>query len=186
VSLVAFVVDVHRALSDAGLPHAFGGALALAHVADPRGTVDVDVNVFAPFDDAATVLHGIAALGLHAERPPDEWLRAAGIRLRPDHGGYPLDLFLSLDERYAEIEQRCVNHPFGPEKVVLPFLSAEDLALFKLSFGRDKDWVDLRSIATSRPGLDVDYIERQLIALRGPRMYPRVARLRSLLRAATG
>ena len=29
--------------------------------------------------------------------------------------------------------------------------------------------------------LDVDYIERQLIELRGPTMYPRLARLRSFL-----
>lgn len=95
-------------------------------------------------------------------------------------------MFPSLDERYDEIRRRCVNHPFGSEQEVLPFLSAEDLALFKLSFGRDKDWVDLRAIAQSTPTLDLDYIESQIVALRGPGMYPRVARLRALVRAAAG
>lgn len=53
--------------------------------------------------------------------------------------------------------------------------------MFKLCFGRDKDWVDLRQIVRSGLALDADHIERQLIALRGPTMYPRLARLRSLL-----
>ena len=70
----------------------------------------------------------------------------------------------------------------GPDAVELPFLSAEDLALFKLSFGRDKDWVDVRAIAESVHELDIDYIERQLIGLRGPAMHPRVARLRGMRR----
>ena len=65
---------------------------------------------------------------------------------------------------------------------VLPFLSAEDLAMFKLMFGRPQDWVDLRAIARARPTLDVEYIERQVVSLRGPTMYPRVARLRGYLR----
>jgi len=65
---------------------------------------------------------------------------------------------------------------------VLPFLSAEDLSVFKLSSARPQDWVDLRAIAAARPDLDVDYVERQLVGLRGPTMYARVARLRSFLR----
>ena len=93
-------------------------------------------------------------------------------------------MFPSLDGRYDEVERRCVNHPFGPERLVLPFLSVEDLAVFKLSFGRDKDWVDLRAIARVRPGIDIDYIERQLVGLRGPGMHPRVVRLRALVREA--
>lgn len=46
-----------------------------------------------------------------------------------------------------------------------------------------KDWVDLAAIADAGPDLDVDYIEEQLVALRGPTMYPDVARLRALLRS---
>lgn len=60
---------------------------------------------------------------------------------------------------------------------------AEDLTVFKLSFGRDKDWVDIRGIAAAAPDLDVAYIEDQLVGLRGPLMHPRIARLRSLIRS---
>ncbi len=73
-----------------------------------------------------------------------------------------------------------------PTNLALPFLSPEDLAVFKLSFGREKDWVDLRSIASSQRDLDADYVERQLIGLRGPGMYPKLTRFRRLLREERG
>lgn len=181
MSLVTLVLDVHRQLTAASFPHAFGGALALAYVAEPRGTVDVDVNVFTPFDEVDVVLDALAGIGLGPERARAEWLPVAGIRLWREADPYPVDLFPSLDDRYAEIARRCRHYAFGHGDAVLPFLSAEDLALFKLSFGRDKDWVDLRAIASAQPAMDIDYIERQLIGLRGPSMYPRVARLRGLV-----
>jgi hypothetical protein len=186
MSFVGFVVEIHRTLARAGMSHAFGGALALAYVAEPRGTVDVDVNVFSPADDLDAVLDVFGAIDLRPEEDRKRWVPIAGIRLRREDGPYPVDLFASLDDRYAEIEARTLLRPFGPDNLALPFLSPEDLALFKLSFGREKDWVDLRSIASSQPGLDVEYVERQLVGLRGPGMYPRLTRLRRLLREERG
>jgi hypothetical protein len=47
--LVEKIVAVHAALQSADLPHAFGGALALAWcTARARGTIDIDVNIFVP------------------------------------------------------------------------------------------------------------------------------------------
>ena len=41
------LLAVHDSLTDAALPHAFGGAIALAYCTEePRGTRDLDVNVF--------------------------------------------------------------------------------------------------------------------------------------------
>jgi hypothetical protein len=41
------LLEIHDALSRAKLPHAFGGAIALAYCTEePRGTRDLDVNVF--------------------------------------------------------------------------------------------------------------------------------------------
>lgn len=142
----------------------------------------MDVNVFVPFSQAAGIVDALAALGLSPERPAAEWAPMAGVRLvGPDEPAL-LDLFFSLDEHYDEIARRVRRFPFGMERRTLPFLSAEDLTLFKLSFGRDKDWVDVRRLAAAMPEIDVDYVERQLIALRGPTMYPRIARLRRLIR----
>lgn len=182
MSLIDLVVTVHDRLDRAGAAHAFGGALALAYVAEPRGTVDIDVNVFAPLDEIDGALDALAAVGLVPELERTDWLPIAGIRLRHPADPFPVDVFPSLDPAYGLIEARVVEQPFGPARRLLPFLSAEDLTLFKLSFGRPKDWVDVTAIARGRPDLDVDYIERQLVELRGPAMYPRLARLRALLR----
>ena len=42
MTFVDFVLQIHRTLARAEIAHAFGGALALAYVAEPRGTVDVE------------------------------------------------------------------------------------------------------------------------------------------------
>ena len=45
--IVEQILAIHGALGDARLPHAFGGALALAWCTQrARGTIDIDVNVF--------------------------------------------------------------------------------------------------------------------------------------------
>lgn len=184
MSLIQLVLAVHDRLDAAGLPHAFGGALALAYVAEPRGTVDIDVNVFSPTIDIDVALTALGTLGLAPETDRADWLPVAGIRLRSETEPFPVDVFPSLDAAYREVEERVIDRPFGPERRLLPFLSAEDLTLFKLSFGRPKDWVDLTAIAAAHTDLDIEYVERQLLALRGPSMHPRLVRLRTLLRGS--
>jgi hypothetical protein len=176
------VIAVHESLDVADVRHAFGGALALAFIIDPRATADVDVNVFLPADQVQGVVSELGKLGFDRERAASEVNPIAGIRLTGSGDQFPIDLFPSLDEGYDEMVGRIMEHPFGPDRRLLPFLSAEDLVVFKLSFNRDKDWVDLRQIAVARPTLDVEYVERKVVELRGPTMYPRVVRLRSLLR----
>jgi hypothetical protein len=183
MGLVELIVAVHRQLDEAGVSHAFGGALALAYVAEPRGTVDVDVNVFLAPAAVGRVAAALEPLGFHQQdRPIEHQPPIAGIRFEHADDPFPIDVFPALDDRYREIEGRRVLRPFGRGDDVLPFLSAEDLCLFKLSFGRPKDWVDLAAVAGARPDVDVEIVEELLVALRGPGMYPRVARFRSLLR----
>ncbi len=178
MEFVELIVAVHNHFVSAGLSHAFGGALALGYIATPRGTVDIDVNVFVPPSEMDRVAAALGPLGYRTPHGTHEAVPVSGIRFEHVTDPFPLDAFPSLDERYVEVERRRVHHPFGRRGDVLPFLSAEDLCVFKLSFGRPQDWVDLRAIARTRPTLDIEYVERQLVALRGPTMYPRVARLR--------
>ncbi|MCA1843996.1 MAG: hypothetical protein LC792_12595 [Actinobacteria bacterium] len=180
------VVAVHDHLEALGVAHAFGGALALAYYAEPRGTIDVDANVFVPFGSAPEIVGSLGGLGFTPRSAVEAWSPIAGVRLVRPGEPTTLDLFFSLDERYDEIARRVRRFPFGSANAELPFLSAEDLALFKLSFGRDKDWVDLRRVVAGNADLDVEYIERQLIGLRGPTMYPRLARLRRFVREGSG
>ncbi len=183
MDFVDLIVAVHERLDEARLPHAFGGALALGYVATPRGTVDIDVNVFVPPSDVMRIAAAVEPLGYRRGVSAEDDATFGGVRFEHDEDPFPLDVFPSLDDRYAEVERRCVQYPFGRRGDVLPFLSAEDLCVFKLSFGRPQDWVDLRAIAAARPRLDIEYVENQVVGLRGRTMYPRVARLRGFLRS---
>lgn len=179
MKIADLVVAVHQTLDDAEIRHAFGGALAFGYAATPRGTVDVDVNAFVPPDELPSVASALERLGLVAgEADP---LAIAGVRFSAADLLYPVDVFPSLDPRYELIERRVVHMPFGRDRRLLPFLSAEDICVFKLSFGRPKDWVDLAAVAEAKPNIDVDYIEEQVVGLRGATMYPRVARFRRFL-----
>ena len=60
------VLAIHKALSKAKIAHAFGGALALAYYAEPRATIDIDVNVFVAPAAYATVERALAPLGVDA------------------------------------------------------------------------------------------------------------------------
>ena len=67
-NLAERLVAVHDSLTAAKVPHAFGGAIALAYCTEePRGTRDIDVNLFV---GAAT------APGVLAELPE-------GVTIRP-------------------------------------------------------------------------------------------------------
>jgi hypothetical protein len=131
------------------------------------------------------VIDALAPLGFRPGPSPPDRPPIAGIRFVHATEPFPVDVFPSLHERYDEVERRRVEHPFGRDGRSLPFLSAEDLCVFKLSFGRPRDWLDLQSIVRFGTPLDLDYIEEQSVALRGPTMYPAVARLRALVRAPT-
>ena len=177
MNFVELVEAVHDALGDARIAHAFGGALALGYIANPRGTVDIDVNVFVPPTEIATVVTALRPLGYSATSA--DATQIGGLRFTHRREPFPVDVFPSLDEHYDEVARRAITHPFGRRNRRLPFLSAEDLCVFKLSFGRPQDWVDLTSIRRAAD-IDDEYVERQLIALRGPTMYPRLARFLQL------
>lgn len=92
-TLVEKVLALSDSLTAAGVPHAFGGAIALAYCTeDPRGTRDVDVNAFVPATEPETLL---AALPAGVAVPPGtaEVIVSQGqVRLWWDDT--PVDLFL--------------------------------------------------------------------------------------------
>jgi len=152
------VLALDRALADAGLPHAFGGALALAYYATPRGTVDIDVNVFVRADRAERVLGALEGVGV----PPGGAGTRAEIRERGQTRlrweGTPIDLFFSYDALHDRCQERLRVVPFGVG-ASLPILSAEDLAVFKAIFDRPKDWSDLGEVLYAQgPQFDAAYV----------------------------
>lgn len=141
--LTAKIVALHRALEAAELPHAFGGALALAWCTRrARGTIDIDVNVFVSLEDRDRVFdalpEGVKVTG------QDRRLLARDGQVRIWWDDTPLDLFLNTTDYHAEVAERVRPERFAG--VRMPFLSCLDVAVFKAFFNRTKDWADLEEM----------------------------------------
>ena len=151
------IVAIEHALVAAGIPHAFGGANALAYYGTPRATADIDLNVFVPADRAAEVLEVLAGLGVSTSNPQiTERIERDG-QVRVFWEKTPLDLFFSYDALHDSSMQRRRLVDFGDDPIFV--LSAEDLMVYKLIFNRDKDWRDIAEmIFASEGNLDFDYV----------------------------
>jgi hypothetical protein len=154
------------ALESAGLPYAIGGALALAIAGVPRGTADVDVNVFVDEDRVAEVIDVLRTLDIELDTD------AAISRARRDGmfvgrwDGMRIDVFLpSIPFSHEASRTRvCIVDDSGWSGW---FLSAEALTVFKLLFFRSKDIADLERLVAVRPELDRDYVRRWIVDMMG-------------------
>jgi hypothetical protein len=162
--LASKIVTLSRRLTDANFPHAFGGALALAWCTEhPRGTVDIDVNIFAPVDDVDAVVAAFPR-SIRVEPEDRDLLRENGqARLWWDKT--PVDVFLNTTDFHEGLAGRIRVERFNGAD--LPFLSCTDLAVFKAFFNRTKDWADLEAMAAGKC-LDLDLIVGILARLLGP------------------
>ena len=173
--LVEKIVALHTALDDAEIPHAFGGALALAWCTQrARGTIDIDVNVFVDRSRTAELL---AALPDGVRWSDDDRARIerdGQVRLWWDET--PVDVFVNTTEFHEQVAQRCRREPFAG--VDIPFLACVDLAVFKAFFDRTKDWADLEEMAAAG-SLDVVRVVGILSRYLGA-IDPRIDHLRRL------
>ena len=141
---------------EAGIPHAFGGAIALVYWSEPRGTVGIDINVFLA---TAEVPRVFAALNRHgvATTPDQEAEAIKREQVRLDWAGTPIDLFFAYDPFHDSCSERSVDVDFyGPP---IRVLSAEDIVIFKALYDRPKDWPDIEQLlAVQGPELDAGYV----------------------------
>ncbi|HMI80388.1 MAG TPA: hypothetical protein VK480_01245 [Solirubrobacterales bacterium] len=168
-SLPEKVIAIHRALTAAKVPHAIGGALALAYYAEPRTTIDVDVNVFVQTERWSDVRDALAPLGVDVDVDEEELSRDGQVRLRWERN--PIDLFFSYDPFHDEMRKSSRRVPFADETI--PILSPEHLAVCKAMFDRPKDWIDIEQILVATDPLDLGEIESWLERMVGeddPRM----------------
>ena len=153
------VVALHRALARRRVPHAFGGAIALAYwTLDPRGTSDIDLNVFM---DAARSTRAVAALPPEIARPDGLAERIASEgQVRLWWQDTPIDLFFDYVPIHADAARHRHSVPFLGTKI--PVLGPVELAVFKVMFDRTRDWADIEAMVTAQT-LDVDAVR---VALR--------------------
>ncbi len=162
--------DAARAIADVlaarEIRYAIGGALALGVAGVPRGTKDVDVNVFCSPSENGKVIDALASIGIHIERDAAIARAARDGMFVGDWDGMRIDVFVPSipfsDEAERTRMQVTVDGWTGS------FLSPEAIAIFKLLFFRIKDLGDLTQlVAVRRDALDHAYIRGWLVTMMG-------------------
>lgn len=158
------LLAIDDALERARIPHAIGGAIALGYCTlEPRGTRDLDVNVFVGPDRVKEVFAAlpepVAIDGLSLERAE----RDGQVRLWWEQT--PIDLFFSVLPFHDEVAGGVRQVSFEGRSI--PVLDCTALAVFKAMFGRPRDWVDIESMAEART-LDLGEASRWVAQISGP------------------
>lgn len=175
IGLAQRIVALDRALRR--VPHAFGGAIALAYYAEPRSTIDIDLNVFITADELERVAVPLRRLGVEFDDTAIALIQRDGqARVRWDDT--PIDLFFAYDPFHdaAAADRRRVPFADG----TIPILSLEHLVVCKAVFNRPRDWVDIDAILALDPAVDSAEALRWVARIAGDDD-PRFARLAAVL-----
>jgi hypothetical protein len=158
--LVEKLFAIHGALEAASLPHAFGGAIALAYcVEEPRGTRDLDVNIFCDAGEAERVL-GALPEGVRVRTEDVQKVERSG-QARLFWDGVPIDVFLNNLPLHEEVAGAVVWVSLAGRQ--MPVLDCASLTVFKSLFDRTKDWADIEAMALTTP----EDIEAAAVTLAG-------------------
>jgi hypothetical protein len=171
-SLPDKVTAIHQALTAAKVPHAIGGALALAYYAEPRATIDVDINVFVHTDRWPEICRALAPLGVDVEVDEKELERDGQVRIWWERN--PVDLFFSYDPFHDEMRRSARKVPFNGGTISI--LSPEHLTVCKAMFDRPKDWLDIEQILVATSPFDSEEVKSWLMRMVGEDN-PRVGKL---------
>jgi hypothetical protein len=163
-SLPEKVIAIHEGFRKAKIPHAIGGALALAYYAEPRATIDVDVNVFVSVERWKEVVDALAPLGVDASGLDPASLERDG-QCRLWWGDNPVDVFFTNEEIHEEMPKAVRRVPFA--ETTIPILGPEHLAVCKAMFDRPKDWLDIEQMLIAADHFDVSQVERWLMRMVG-------------------
>ncbi len=152
-----FAVDF---LADARVPYIVIGGLAVAVIGEPRMTADIDVVGFLTLDQADQLIEAAERAGLEVASDERRRLRATGT-LRFAKRGFVLDVILASLPFEDTARKRARKRRLFERLVPLP--TPEDLLVFKILAGRDKDLVDAVGIARRHlRTLDRAYLLRTL------------------------
>jgi hypothetical protein len=143
MTLAERLVALHRSLARRRIPHAFGGAIALAYwTLDPRGTSDIDLNVFVPAADCTRALNALPAGVAQPAGTPETIAREGQVRLWWEDT--PIDLFFDYVPVHADAARHRRTVPFSGTRI--PVLGPIELAAFKAMFDRTRDWADIEAM----------------------------------------
>lgn len=160
----AFCRFAFRFLEDQGTRYLVVGGLAVVVVGEPRMTADADAIVFVSPDEAESLITAAARAGFDVREEIERARLTATGTIRFSQGRFQLDLITaSLPFEEAAYRRATIHELFG---LRLRFPSPEDLIVFKVLAGRDKDILDAIGIARRHSEhLDIGYIEKTLLPI---------------------
>jgi hypothetical protein len=143
VTLPERLVALHRALDAGYVPHAFGGAIALAYCTlNPRGTNDIDCNLFVPASDPGGALAALPEGITRPQRLRTTIARDGQVRLWWEDT--PVDLFFDYAAVHSQAAANSRTAPF--EGVEIPVLGPVELVTFKVMSDHAQDWADVEAV----------------------------------------
>lgn len=144
-------------LDGAEVPYLVIGGLAVAAVGEPRMTADIDVVAFVSMPTAERLIAAATAQGFRAADDEAERLQHTGT-LRFHRDPFQLDVVIASLPFEDRARRRATRRRLFDREVPMP--TAEDLLLFKVIAGRDKDLVDAAGIVRRHAGrLDRGYLD---------------------------
>lgn len=147
----------------------FIGGLAVLRWGEPRLTRDVDLTVISLPGNEQTAVDALLERFTSRIADARAFALANRVLLLRAANGVPLDIALgALDFELRAVERAT---PWVVDTQSLLTCSAEDLIIFKVFAGRDRDWLDVESVVI-RQGSSLDcaliYSElEQLLPLKG-------------------
>lgn len=174
-TLAQRILAIHEAL--VSIPHAFGGAIALAYYAEPRATIDIDLNVFVSAARYNAVAAALSRIGVATDDPEIARLVERDGQARVLWDATPIDLFFAYDPLHKAAGKARIVVPFGESTI--PILAVEHLIVCKVVFNRSRDWVDIEAILAVETPVNVAEVLRWVGRIVGDddARYDRVAAL---------
>lgn len=148
--------------------YALGGAIALGYWGVPRGTVDVDLTLYLPFDKPSLCVLLLQDIGCSlAATEAAESLREHGF-CHAVFNETRLDVFLPIVPFYDLAKNRRKRMELAGRSIMI--WDAESLTVFKMMFFRRKDLADIEQILRVQGSkFNRDWVREQISAMYGVR-----------------
>jgi hypothetical protein len=148
--LFSAAAEVEELCRERGWRFCFIGGLATIRWGEPRLTRDVDLTILTGFGGEEPVIDGL--LGRFRARLDEarQFAVLNRVALLTASNGIPVDVALGA----LDFEERSVERAsaWDTGEVSLLTCSAEDLIIYKVFAGRDRDWADVEGVVIRQRG----------------------------------
>lgn len=154
-----FYTAVIDFLEQSKVPYLIIGGLAVSVVGEPRMTQDIDLIISVGKRNIRTLLESVTESGfeVNVERELQRVKDTGTFKLTRGH--FYADMIIASTPLEESAFARAQRIKLANK--IASFPSPEDLVLFKIIVGRDKDMLDARSIITRHKiRLDREYLKR--------------------------